>query len=74
METTKKLVLVFKTEGGNTASLNIQNPKNNIKEEDILEAMQLVIENNIFAPKGELLAEAIEAKIVTTNSQEYDLA
>ena len=74
MESTKKLVMVFKTSGGNNVSITLDNPIDNLTENQIKSAMQTIIEADIFVPNGEGLEKAIEAKIVTTNSKEYDLA
>ena len=74
METTKKLVMVFKTDGDNNVSMTIDNPAYDLSENQIKSAMERIIQSNVFAPKGEALVEAIEAKIVVTNKTEYDLA
>lgn len=70
---TKKLVLVFKTDYSKNVSLSIDNPKSNLDEGAIRAVMQTIVTQNIFAPNGEQLVGLVEAKIVVTNTNEYDL-
>ena len=71
---TKKLVMVFGTDGDKNVSLSIDKPKAALKETEIKTAMETIVAQNIFAPNGEDLVKCVEAKIVTTNTNEYDLA
>ena len=71
---TKKLVMVFGTDGDKNVSLSIDKPKASLKETEIKTAMETIVAQNIFAPNGEDLVKCVEAKIVTTNTNEYDLA
>ena len=73
MNITKKLVMTFKNEADEKISLTVDDPKNDIKEADIKTVMDLIIAKNIFAPKGCDLVSAIEAKVVTTDTTDYDL-
>ena len=70
----KKLVMVFATNGEKNVSLSVDNPKASLKEAQIKSAMETIVAQNIFAPNGEDLIKCVEAKIVTTNTNEYDLA
>lgn len=70
----KRLVMVFATNGDKNVSLSIDKPKASLKETEIKTAMETIITQNIFAPNGEDLVKCVEAKIVTTNTNEYDLA
>ena len=70
----KKLVMVFATNGEKNVSLSVDNPKASLKEAEIKSAMETIVAQNIFAPNGEDLVKCVEAKIVTTNTNEYDLA
>ena len=74
MKTTKRLVMVFKTDADTNVSLSIDNPKDNLQESAIKSAMQIVIDKNVFAPKEEKLVALVEARIVVTNTNEYELA
>jgi hypothetical protein len=71
---TKKLVMVFGTNGDKNVSLSIDKPKAALKETEIKTAMETIVAQNIFAPNGEDLIKCVEAKIVNTNTDEYDLA
>ena len=55
-------------------SLSIDKPKSSLNETQIKSAMETIVAQNIFAPNGEDLVKCVEAKIVTTNTNEYDLA
>lgn len=70
----KKLVMVFATDGDKNVSLSVDNPKASLQEAQIKTAMEAIVTQNIFAPNGEDLVKCVEAKIVTTNTNEYDLA
>ena len=70
----KKLVMVFATNGEKNVSLSVDNPKASLKEAQIKSAMETIVAQNIFAPNGEDLVKCVEAKLVTTNTNEYDLA
>ena len=70
----KKLVMVFATNGEKNVSLSVDNPKASLKEAQIKSAMETIVAQNIFAPNGEDLIKCVEAKIVNTNTDEYDLA
>ena len=70
----KKLVMVFATDGDKNVSLSVDKPKASLNETQIKSAMETIVAQNIFAPNGEDLVRCVEAKIVTTNTNEYDLA
>ena len=73
MEQTKRLVMTFKTDGDKKVSLVVDDPRDDISESEIKAAMDLVIAKNIFAPNGADIAEAVEAKVVVTDTTPYDL-
>ena len=70
----KKLVMVFGTNKEKNVSLSVDKPKSSLNETQIKSAMETIVAQNIFAPNGEDLVKCVEAKIVTTNTNEYDLA
>ena len=74
MEQTKKLVMTFKTNDDRKVYLSVDNPREDITENEIKSAMDLVVEKNIFAPNGSDIVATVEAKIVVTDTTEYDLA
>ena len=73
MNVTKKLLMTFKTDEDKNVSISVEDPKQNLTESEILEAMNLIIEKDVFMPNGEALVEKVGAKLVETETQEYDL-
>ena len=73
METTKRLVMSFLTSEDKKVSLTVDNPRDDINETEIKSAMDLVVEKNIFAPNGNDIVATVEAKVVVTDTTEYDL-
>ncbi|MGL5713884.1 MAG: DUF2922 domain-containing protein [Paraclostridium sp.] len=69
-----RLVMTFSTSMGRKVSLFVTDPKDDLTETEIKSAMDVIIAKNIFAPKvGEELSTAIDAKVVQTETTEYDL-
>ena len=68
-----KLLRSFLTSSGKKVSLFVTDPRDDIKESEIKAVMDLIIEKNIFAPNGEDIVSAKEAKIVQTETTEFDL-
>ena len=73
MEETKRLVMTFKTTDDKKVSLSVDNPREDITESEIKDAMDLVVSKNIFAPNGADIVSAVEAKVVVTDTTAYDL-
>lgn len=73
METVLKLVMAFENEDGGKVNLSIVDPRGDISEQEIREAMELVVEKDIFEPNGLSLTKALYAKIVNTQTTEFDL-
>ena len=73
MEQTKRLVMTFKTDGDRKVSLVVDDPREDISESEIKAAMDLVIAKNIFAPNGDDIVQAVNAKVVVTDTTPYDL-
>ena len=73
METTKKLVMNFKTTGDKKISISVDNPRENITESEIRSVMTLILSSNIFLPNGDELSLLIDAKVVETDTTSYDL-
>ena len=73
MELNKKLVMTFKTTDDKKVSLTVDNPREDLSEEEVKTAMELIIEKNIFAPGGADLASLVSAKVVRTDTTNYDL-
>lgn len=74
METKTRLIMTFKTDNDRKISLSVDNPKTDITEEQISSAMDLFLAKDVFAPNGEGFVSKVDAKIVTTDTQEFGLA
>ena len=72
METSLKLMMTFKTVGDKTINLSIDDPRSDISEEEVQNAMNLIVEKNIFSPGDFDIKEALKAKIVQTETTEFD--
>ena len=73
MELNKKLVMTFKTTDDKKVSISVDNPREDLSENEIKSAMELIIDKNIFAPNGADLAALVSAKVVQTDTTNYDL-
>ena len=73
MELNRKLVMTFKTTDDKKVSLTVDNPREDLTEEEVKTAMELIKEKNIFAPGGADLASLVSAKVVVTDTTNYDL-
>ena len=73
MELNRKLVMSFKTTDDKKVSLTVDNPIEDLTEEEVKTAMELIKEKNIFAPGGADLASLVSAKVVETDTTNYDL-
>ena len=73
MTESKKLVMIFRNSAGKNVSISIDDPKDDLTEEQIKTAMELIVEKNVFKKNDYAFVEAVEAKIVTTDTTEYDL-
>lgn len=73
MNTTTRLIMTFKTELDKKVSLSVDNPREDITEQEISDFMTLILTKDIFQPNGVSLVSMVEAKIVTTDTTEYDL-
>ena len=73
MDVLLKLMMTFRTTAGNKVSLSIDDPRSDLSEQEIKDAMELIITKDVFAPNGATLTEAVEAKVVRTDTTAYDL-
>ena len=74
MKTTKRLLMRFKTTADKICSIAVDNPREDIMEMEIKASMTLILSSYVFLPNGDELASLVDAKIVTTNTNEYELA
>ena len=70
---TRVLYMTFKNTLGNSCTITVEDPRDDIEETDIINAMNLIKEKNIFQPKGHDLVTAVSAKIVDAETIEYSL-
>ena len=69
----KKLIMTFKTTDEKSVSLSIDNPRENLTEDEIKSAMDLVVLKNIFSIGGSDILKAVSAKVVVTDTTPFDL-
>lgn len=74
METKTKLIMNFKASDDKRVSISVDNPRTDLSESEIISAMELILAKDVFAPNGASLLSLLEAKVVTTDTTEYDLA
>ena len=70
---TRVLYMTFKNTLGNSCTITVEDPREDIEEQDIVNAMNLIKEKNIFQPKGYDITTCVSAKIVNANTTEFDL-
>ena len=73
METKKRLVMSFKNELDRVVSISVDDPREDITEGEIKNFMDMVVEKKIFNPNGADIVGVVEAKVVVTDTTEYDL-
>ena len=73
METKKRLVMSFKNELDRVVSISVDDPREDITEVEIKSFMDMVVEKKIFNPNGAEIVAVVEAKVVITDTTEYDL-
>ena len=61
----RKLTMTFKNVLGNNFTLTIDDPREDLEEDDVVNVMNLIKEKNIFQPKETILLKK-KSKIVTT--------
>ena len=65
--------MTFKNTMGNSFSITVDDPREDLEEEEIIAAMDLIKDKNIFLPKGYDIAQCVSAKVVDSTTTEYDL-
>lgn len=69
----RRLAMKFKVSNGKNLTISLDQPKEEIKEQEIKDAMDLIVEKNIFAVGGLDIVSTSEAKIITTDETVHDL-
>lgn len=62
------LKLQFLTSGNTKFTLMIDGPKPNLTENEVKSVMNLIVEENIFKPKGMELVDSISASVIETTT------
>lgn len=70
---TRVLYMTFKNTLGNSCTITVDDPRDDIEEQDIIDAMNLIKDKNIFQPKGYDISECVSAKVVNSTTTEFDL-
>ena len=73
MDVQKKLVMTFKSSDDKKVYITVDNPREDLEENEIKEAMDTIIEKDIFSPNGGSLVSIVCAKVVQTDTTDYDL-
>jgi hypothetical protein len=73
METEVKLTMSFKDEDDNVININVDSPRSDLTEAEIKACMDLIVQKDIFTPKGLSLVSPHSAKVVETNTTNHDL-
>lgn len=68
-----KLVMTFLNTLGKKVSLFVTDPREDLTEEEIKNAMDVIIEKNIFESNGVDIVASVDARIVQTETTEFDL-
>ncbi|MGO1653115.1 DUF2922 domain-containing protein [Senegalia sp. (in: firmicutes)] len=66
----KKLELIFKNQMDRTSRISVDEPREDLTEFEITEAMNALIEKNIFKTSGGDLKTISGARIITTQIEE----
>ena len=69
----RRLELVFLNEAGKRFTLSIDDPREDLTSQEISQAIDEIIRNNIFESSMMDLVEAKEARIITTTIENFDI-
>ncbi|MGL5714634.1 MAG: DUF2922 domain-containing protein [Paraclostridium sp.] len=69
----KRLVMTFKDAMEDRVSLSVDEPRADVTEQEIKDVMDVVLLKNLFHNDGVSLVSSVEAKVVVTDTTEYDL-
>lgn len=73
MENTVTLFMTFKNALGNSCTISLDDPRDDIQEKEIIDLMKLIISKNVFQPKGYDMITPVSAKIVNAETTVFDL-
>lgn len=69
----RTLYMTFKNQIGQACTISIDDPREDLTEEEIIAFMNLVVTKNIFNIKGYDITTTVGAKVVNKNTVEFDL-
>jgi aromatic ring-opening dioxygenase catalytic subunit (LigB family) len=69
----KTLVMVFKNADGKNASISIAAPREDLDAVEVVQAMQEIIDNNVFVTSGGDLVEIAAARVVSREVTELEV-
>ncbi|HOP95078.1 MAG: DUF2922 domain-containing protein [Dictyoglomaceae bacterium] len=67
----KYIRMVFQDSGGGSFTLRVPDPKDDVTEQEILNAMDTIIAQNIFQGRSGDLVAKVDARVVETNISDY---
>lgn len=62
---TARLEMFFRNEAGRRVTLSVLNPREDLSAQEVREAMEAVVNNNIFLSNGGDLTEVLGARLVS---------
>ena len=65
--------MTFKTDLDKKISIILDDPREDLSEAEIKSAMDLIVSKNIFTINGANIVSSINAKVVITDTTDYDL-
>ena len=63
MEIKTKLLMTFKSSDDKKVSITVDNPREDLTETEIKEAMNTIIEKDIFSPNGGSLVSTVQLRL-----------
>ena len=63
-----KLMLTFVSGNGNRVTMTVPQPRENLTEDQVRDAMEEIVESEVFQPGGKPLLSPHQAKIVEDNT------
>lgn len=70
----RRLEMIFQNAGGSRVTVAVVDPKADLTEQEVEEAMNLILNNNIFDSSGGDLVSLVGARFVTREVVELNIA
>lgn len=65
-----RLELIFQNQDGKRVTISVQEPRLDVSPEEVEEAMETIMENNVFESNGGDLVAILGARLVTRQVEE----